>query len=64
MKPVLVQNLIQAAKKRRGKPLAIKTLPEPRLSDRHPAPKDRSSSIIFAGLILFFVIVILTASVV
>lgn len=64
MKPVLVQNLIQAAKRKRGRNLPVETLSEAGASDRLSRGKDRSSSIIFAGLILFFIVVVLTASIV
>lgn len=64
MKPVLVQNLIQAAKKKRGRHQPMETRSEASEVDRPPRGKDRSSSIIVAGLTLFLIVVVLTASIV
>lgn len=63
MKPVLVQNLIQAAKKKRGRHQLVETRLEASEADRPPRGKDRSSSIIVAGLTLFLIVVVLTASI-
>jgi hypothetical protein len=63
MKPVLVQNLIQAAKKKRGKLAYSDIASATDKSDGRSKSKDRSSSIILAALLLFLVIVVLTTSI-
>ncbi len=64
MKPVLVQNLIQAAKKKRRKSPYPNVATVSDRSDLRSKRKDRSSSIIIAALILFFIIVFFTTSIV
>jgi len=64
MKPVLVQNLIQAAKKKRRKSPYPDVVPVSDTSDLRSKRKDRSSSIVIAALVLFFAIVFVKTSIV
>jgi hypothetical protein len=63
MKPVLVQNLIQAAKKKRRKPGYSDNVIEADVSEPRPKTKDRSSSIIIAMLVIFVLVAVLTDSI-
>jgi len=61
MKPVIVQTMIQAAKKRRRMPDSeLSAELKQRLAN--PPRKDRSSAILIGAVILFFVLVALTSS--
>jgi hypothetical protein len=64
MKPVLVQNLIQAAKKKRGNTSPLGVPATESVQDRRSLRKDRSGSIIVMVLIILFVAVIVIASVI
>ena len=63
MKPVLVQNLIQAAKKKRARQHPIRTHELPSRPKNTPPQRDRSSLILFGALVLFVVIVALVGSI-
>ena len=59
LKPVLVQNLIQAAKKKRGGSPLLDAVGNTDSTTCRSRQKDRSTSIIVAILVVFFILTVL-----
>ena len=62
MKPVLVQTLIQAAKKKRLNRTKLRTTKNSHNSTQDATKRDRSSSIVIALIAITIIVVIATAA--